>query len=52
MAAVQGVMFNYFEYPKINHVFPVYPIPAADNLSLVSNATKKAGIYSSRPQVS
>ena len=30
MATAQGVMINYFEYPKMNHVFPVYPIPEAD----------------------
>lgn len=29
MAEAQGVMINYFEYPKMNHVFPVYPIPEA-----------------------
>ncbi|MFD2630432.1 alpha/beta hydrolase fold domain-containing protein [Oceanobacillus kapialis] len=25
----QGVRINYFEYPKMNHVFPLYPIPEA-----------------------
>jgi acetyl esterase/lipase len=29
-AAAQGVMINYFEYPKMNHVFPIFPIPEAD----------------------
>ena len=30
MAAAQGVMINYFEYPKMNHVFPLFPIPEAN----------------------
>ncbi|MFD1607141.1 alpha/beta hydrolase fold domain-containing protein [Oceanobacillus luteolus] len=25
----QGIKMNYFEYPKMNHVFPLYPIPEA-----------------------
>ena len=29
MAAAQGVKINYFEYPKMNHDFPLYPIPEA-----------------------
>lgn len=29
MATGQGVAINYFEYEKMNHVFPVYPIPEA-----------------------
>lgn len=28
-AARQSVDINYFEYPKMNHVFPVFPIPEA-----------------------
>ncbi|WP_449355501.1 alpha/beta hydrolase fold domain-containing protein [Virgibacillus natechei] len=28
-AEAQGEKINYFEYPKMNHVFPVYPIPEA-----------------------
>nr|WP_145402208.1 alpha/beta hydrolase [Paenibacillus xylanexedens] len=28
-AARQSVHINYFEYPKMNHVFPVFPIPEA-----------------------
>lgn len=30
MAAARGVMINYFEYPNMNHDFPLYPIPEAD----------------------
>ncbi|GAB3042883.1 alpha/beta hydrolase fold domain-containing protein [Virgibacillus ainsalahensis] len=29
IAKSQGVMINYYEYPKMNHVFPLYPIPEA-----------------------
>ncbi|MFD4416343.1 alpha/beta hydrolase [Bacillus safensis] len=29
MADKQGVPINYIEYPKMNHVFPVFPIPEA-----------------------
>ncbi|UJL45299.1 alpha/beta hydrolase [Virgibacillus sp. NKC19-16] len=29
MTEAQGVKINYFEYPNMNHVFPVYPIPEA-----------------------
>lgn len=27
MAAAEGVKINYFEYPKMNHIFVLYPIP-------------------------
>ncbi|WP_144665934.1 alpha/beta hydrolase [Bacillus altitudinis] len=30
MADKQGVPINYIEYPKMNHVFPVFPIPEAN----------------------
>ncbi|WP_394187013.1 alpha/beta hydrolase fold domain-containing protein [Metabacillus halosaccharovorans] len=29
MASNQGIEINYYEYEKMNHVFPVYPIPEA-----------------------
>ncbi|MEN9070022.1 alpha/beta hydrolase [Bacillus altitudinis] len=29
MADKQGIPINYIEYPKMNHVFPVFPIPEA-----------------------
>ena len=29
MAEKQNVKINYFEYPKMNHVFPLFPIPEA-----------------------
>lgn len=29
IAKSQGISINYYEYPKMNHVFPVYPIPEA-----------------------
>ena len=29
-AKQQGVKIHYYEYPKMNHVFPLYPIPEAD----------------------
>ncbi|MEI3611517.1 alpha/beta hydrolase [Pseudogracilibacillus sp. SO30301A] len=29
MVTSQGVKINYFEYPKMNHIFMVYPIPEA-----------------------
>ncbi len=28
-AAEQGVKIDYYEYPKMNHVFPLYPVPEA-----------------------
>lgn len=28
-AKEQGVTIHYFEYPRMNHVFPVFPIPEA-----------------------
>ena len=28
-AKEEGVEIHYFEYPKMNHVFPVFPIPEA-----------------------
>jgi len=29
MAASQGIHINYFEYPEMNHIFVLYPIPEA-----------------------
>ncbi|KAB8138018.1 alpha/beta hydrolase [Gracilibacillus oryzae] len=29
LAESQGVSINYYEYPKMNHVFPLFPIPEA-----------------------
>lgn len=29
LAEEQGVAINYFEYPKMNHCFPLFPIPEA-----------------------
>ena len=29
LAEAQNVKINYFEYPKMNHVFPLFPIPEA-----------------------
>ena len=29
LAEAQNVKINYFEYPKMDHVFPLYPIPEA-----------------------
>lgn len=30
LASRHSVSINYYEYPKMNHVFPVFPIPEAD----------------------
>ncbi|ASN05784.1 alpha/beta hydrolase family protein [Virgibacillus necropolis] len=29
IAESQGIIINYYEYPKMNHVFLLYPIPEA-----------------------
>jgi len=32
LAEEQGVAINYFEYPLMNHCFPLFPIPEAEDV--------------------
>ncbi len=51
IAKANGVKVNYFEYPKMNHIFPLYPIPEAKKATkeiiniIKTNDKSHASIY-------